>query len=766
MNAFIRFEPHQCWEIDGRRIRFERELGDELLHFIVEDTLAPFQVIEADGNRKAPDRAWALEAFADGRLRMVASKAHLRGARREAEAGEFGPTEVLELDPKARVRWFVLTGFDQIGQFSTSARAIHLGLQQLWREQPERAAQLGDPPPIRTVRRWMVERGAPGERAWRQMVSMQGRVPRKRRLAPVLLKALDRAAVWYWTSPRFSIADAYAWMAERLIRLNLRRDIRGFPPKLKLPHEETLRKVIRACECFETYAAKWGQKKAEARFKPAGRGLTASRFLELGCMDSTLLDAIAVDANAMLPLGRVWLTVLIDVRTRCVVGFVISFEPPSLYHATECLKRANRPKLHLLSRVSAWPVLAQIFGRFDEIVLDNGLEFSGVSFQEAAADVGTSIRWAPVASPTYKAIVERFFRTLNDILNHKLPGGVLKPALLREMGYDPSKDAVLTVEEIEDLIWEAISYYHIELHSGIGRPPADLWRQDMEAFRIPVIGDDRQLDRMVGTTVPSRTLTKSGVSLFGLQYHDPGVTGGLLEDLAGTASVRGRRKGSATVTVKVKFNPANLAEIHVWNAVRKTYVTLPCVDERYSDGISLWHHQQIQRWAKETGLDFSTEEERLLARAQLNRRILESAPELRGKQRKAAARLLHPPKVLKAPEGHGVTLAHAPSRHDGLAPVIPHEPLAPARLDAETPATRPPRAKRKAAKSGPSAASKIDPAKSSVGRARATVHDAYVSQAAPAPPNAEAAAPQNISQEPASEQPELAPAQRWKGFSL
>lgn len=766
MNAFIRFDRNQCWEFEGRRIRFERELGDELLHFIQEDTLAPLQIIDATGDRKAPDRAWALQAFADGRLRMVTSKAHLRGARREAEAGEFGPADVIQLDPKARLRWFVLTAFDRMGQFSTSAKAIYRALLQIWQEQPERAAQLGDPPPVRTVRRWMVERGTPGERPWRQMVSMKGRVPRQRRLAPLLLKALDRAAEWYWTSPKFSIADAYAWMAERVIRLNLRREIRGFPPKLKLPSEETLRKTIRACECFETYGAKWGQKKAEARFKPAGRGLTASRFLELGCMDSTCLDVIAVDADAMLPLGRVWLTVLIDVRTRCVVGFVVSFEPPSLYHATECLKRANRPKLHLLSRVSAWPILAQIFGRFDEIVLDNGMEFSGVSFEEAAADVGTTVRWAPVASPTYKAIVERFFRTLNDMLNHKLPGGVLKPELLREMGYDPSKDAVLTVGEIEDLIWEAISYYHIELHSGIGRPPADLWRQDMEAFGIPVIGDERQLDRMVGAVKYPRTLSKSGVSLFGLQFHDPAVTGVLLEDMVGTASVRGQRKGSATVKVKVKYNPANLAEVHVWNAARKTYATLPCVDERYSTGISLWHHEQIKRWAKEAGLEFSTEEERLLARAQLNRKIMENAPELRAKQRKAAARLRNPPKVLKGPEGDGVALAYAPSRHDGLAPVIPHEALASARLDAETPATRPPRGGSKAASKPKPRRAPAEPAQSPTDQDAASTREAYASDPTSAVPRDGDSHPViSTEHKPSSET--AAPAKkRWKGFSL
>ncbi|HWT52576.1 MAG TPA: Mu transposase C-terminal domain-containing protein, partial [Caulobacter sp.] len=266
-----------------------------------------------------------------------------------------------------------------------------------------------------------------------------------------------------------------------------------------------------------------------------------------------------------------------------------------------------------------------------------------------------------------------------------------KPELMRQMGYDPSKDAVLTLGQLEDLIWEAICYYHIEEHSDLLRPPADVWRQDMEAFGIPVIGDDRQLDRMLGQMRSGCTLTKSGIELFGLQYHDPTVTSALLEDLISLQPRRGQRRGSATAKVKVKYNPANIAEINVWNQRRNVYVTLPCTDDRYTSGISLWHHSQLRAWAKECGLRFSSEQDRLLARAELQRRISEYAPELRGKERRAAARLLHSPKVEAILEGNGVGLAFAPARHDGLAPIIEHQALARTREDGDTPPTRPAR---------------------------------------------------------------------------
>ena len=53
-----------------------------------------------------------------------------------------------------------------------------------------------------------------------------------------------------------------------------------------------------------------------------------------------------------------------------------------------------------------------------------GMEFTSPSFQDALADIGTEVIWAPVKMPQFKAIGERFFGTLNTMLFHKLKGGV------------------------------------------------------------------------------------------------------------------------------------------------------------------------------------------------------------------------------------------------------------------------------------------------------------------------------------------------------
>lgn len=696
MSLPIRISTGELWEFRGQRLIFERELGDNFIYFIREQNGGPFQIEGALGVLGWPDTQWFLDGLRTGDLRKVAMRDGLAGRQKRPSLDD--DHEALNaLDPRARLRLFVTRGLDAMGDIPRSDRALTLALSRLWAEHPEKALAFGGKPSTRSVRRWLNGRGLPGERALKDMVALNGQMERSCRLPPTTRALIRRWAYWYWTRTGWSIVDAYARLAKLLDYINRRRGRSGRLPQLDQPAYETFRKEVRRQENYEAYRLKHGTKRAKARFKASGKGLSAARFLRLGCMDHTVLDGVVViDTDWMLPVGRPTLTILIDVRTRCIVGFLLSFEPASIYSVMECIKRGNRPKLHKGALAKRYPVLNQIFGRFDEIVVDNGKEFSGTSLEDAMADVGTTVRFAPVSSPTYKAVVERFFGTLNSLLNTKLPGAVFKTELLREMGYDPSKDAVLTLEELEELLHEAIAVYHVSHHTGVDAPPAQLWQQDMEAHGISVIGDERLLDKALGAVMPCR-VTTSGVALFGLRYHDEDKVGALLEELIAFEPIRGQRKGSAVVTVKVKYNPANLAEIHVWNRRRNTYVTLPCEDERYAAGMSFWHHRKLQEWAKNRGLAFNTGVERLVARANLIERIEASAPHLKGKARNAMRRFLNGPKVQK-PSGSPV-IAYAPARHDGLAPIIEHDLLAGNRADGGQAPKRPARPKKP--KSGP-----------------------------------------------------------------
>ena len=681
----IHFQPGQTWVYQGREQRFERYLGEDLLHFLEQRTLTPLLVEDDDGVRAPPTREWAVKAYACGDLIRVPSLKEA-AARKLAQAREFDGVEIRLKDKFAILRRFVVSALDRLGVADLSDRILARALCGIWEDAPQEVLELNARPHPRTVRRWLTERGSPGDRPFRQMMSQSGRVKRRQRLPTIVHDRMNAFALLYWADRSVAISDAYARLIKALGEIDAGRDI-----PLPRPSKEAFRKLVRSLECFDTYKARYGKQLAKARFEGCGEGLRASRFLELGCLDHKLLDnVVVIDLDQRLPMGRPWLTAIIDVYTRCIVGFVITFEPPSLYSVTECIKRANSPKLQLFGSTSRRPGLANIFGRFDEIVVDNGLELVGTAFEDAGADCGFSIRWAPVRSPTYKAVIERFFRTIDDRLLHKLPGSTLNPKALRELEIDPENDAVLTIEQLESLIWELIDLYHQEIHSGINACPLQLWEHDEKAYGIDVIADVRQLDKMAGAMEPNRRLTRAGIEFLGLQYHEAGATSQLLNDLAGIAPQRGAGKGARSHIVKIKYNPANLGEIHVWNERRSRYDTLPSTEPEYANGLSKKQHELIREFAAQRNEAFSSRQDRLYRRAELSLRVEELMPGQGRKNRRTIARLVQSPTV-QSLVPHGVALAFDTSGDEGRAHLIEHDTLAHHRTDGGATSSRPPR---------------------------------------------------------------------------
>lgn len=673
--SLMQLRSGDIWEIDGERHYLDHILEGGFLVLRNVQTGQPYQRLTDTGEFASPTRQWLEDEFAAGAVRRnevaPASKAH---SLREADA-----ELIQEKDPRAIVRQVVLRSLDRMGDFSRSDISLRKALTLIWENKPRQLAH-HQPPSPSTVRRWLRQRGAVSDRPLRAMVSASGRVSRRKRLPASVRRRMHEAAAAYWSNLRLNVGDAYDDLAFRLQRINREIKSREGNVVVPVPSKETFRKHLRSLECSETYAARYGKKEANKRFKATGRGLEAHRPLLLATIDHTPADVhIVMEVDEWRYVGRPFLTLIVDVHSRCILGWVLSFEPPSLYSVIECFKRANRPKPRMRTLFPDCPELADIYGKCDEIVVDNGLEFIGTSFESGMVDLGVSIRWAPIKDPTYKAVVERFFSTLNSMLHKKLPGGTFPLQKLRAWDLNPQKFAVLTLEQTEALLDLAIGTYHQSIHRSLNDTPVRTWVRGVNSETgITILGDDRQLDKLLGVQ-EERLVTRSGVNLFNLRYHDPAVTGPLLEDLARRESVRGRREGSASAKVKVKYNPANLGEIHVWNGPRGIYVTLPCTDREYAEGLSKWQHDRLQEWQRESHA--RTEDDRRELRLNLRSAIgaLES-PKTIKRHKRAQARLLTSPKI-EVMGGGGLRIAHAEPRPDGMAPVIPTVALAPERTD-------------------------------------------------------------------------------------
>ncbi|HJQ45766.1 MAG TPA: integrase [Amycolatopsis sp.] len=221
--------------------------------------------------------------------------------------------------------------------------------------------------------------------------------------------------------------------------------------------------------------------------------LEATRPGEYLLLDTTRLDVFAMDA-VTLRWVQAELTVSLDLYTRCVVGLRLTPVSTKSIDAASVVYQALRPAaLPDATREIAgqWPhhgVPASVVVPVDKLATDSPLADAGVlpiapetlvvdhgkifiseHLTSACARLGISIQPARPYTPTDKAPVERFFRTLREGLLQALPG--YKGPDVFNRGKDVEGEAFFFLHELEDIIREWVALvYHRRLHDGLVDP--------------------------------------------------------------------------------------------------------------------------------------------------------------------------------------------------------------------------------------------------------------------------------------------------------
>jgi putative transposase len=508
----------------------------------------------------------------------------------------------------------------------------------LWRPAAHQKGLTWDVRPAR-LRHAINHCGEPGRRPIQAFLSRRGKVKRKKFDQEVELM-LDLAVAFYFSDRLIDYNYAFAHFRGLLKAENERRAALKLDP-LKGPRKlETLRRRITRAICRATWATKYSRREADQKFNGVNTGPMATRPLELVIMDHTVLDTWCVlDDVHYVPFKRPTLTVAIDVATRMPLGYLMSGEPASLYSVITTLKRVNKNKKYVAK------VYPEIQGKWDgwghpeTILVDRGWEFVSPSFQDMLADLGTEVIWAPIETPEYKAIGERFFKTLNTKLFHHLEGAVpYDPKVMRLAKLDPREKAILTLRDFDRLMHQAIiEVYQNEKHTGLGGIPARVWQEEIEKGDRRFIDDVAALDGVLGC-VTERTLTKAGIRFRDMVFHDRDKTSLLLNDLVAYERKRDqsdKRYASARVRVKVKWNPSDCSQVEVWpiRSSERYATTLPNRDSRFSEGLSFWHAEKAKEYAEERDLEFRTDDQKWLARDRLQhlwRKIAGMVPGIQG----------------------------------------------------------------------------------------------------------------------------------------
>jgi len=397
--------------------------------------------------------------------------------------------------------------------------------------------------------------------------------------------------------------------------------------KLPVPSLATIYRLIGKRDAFDLSVARFGEEEAKRRFRHSKRGIKVSRPLERIEIDHTPLDLFVVDEHQMLPLGRPWITVAIDKRTRMVLGFHISFSSPSVESVMRCLRHAVLPKLGLRQRYPAlkndWPC----FGLPELLVADNGLEFHSGALEAAALELSFRIEFSGRKRPFHKGAIERLLKTLNYNLMHKIPGTSFAKYWLR-FDYDPLKEALVTFNALEEIIhrW-LLDVYAQTPHRGISETPLDRWTREIKLYPAELPASAEALSAHLSKLV-TRRVWHYGVQLHGDQLYQSSELQAM------------RRRYGETLEVNVRYSGDDLKCIYVRDPETGNYFYVPNTDLEEIGDLTEEQYEFIRRYRRAMADDQGRRLSVAEAKAAMREMISELFESKKIKARTKAARLV------------------------------------------------------------------------------------------------------------------------------
>jgi len=309
-------------------------------------------------------------------------------------------------------------------------------------------------------------------------------------------------------------------------------------------------------------------------------------------IDHTRLDLDVIDEETGFVIGRPWVTLAIDVYSRCIWGMYISFDPPSKKVLLKTLLHGvfKKNTKDQFGTVNEWDV----YGKPDIIYVDNGSDFKSSEFKRLVKEVfGSNLRNRPVHTPQYGAVIERLFGSFNSALYHRMPGTrKSNPSKLGDI--DPREYACYTLEEVISYTTRYITdVYHFKPHGGLPdycNFPMARYKQGIELISGEVrcvAPENEPAFRMEMRPQKMRGYTRDGVSLDGVKYKTPSLC-----DL--------NKRGEEYI---VKYDDDDISYIHLLDPRTNEYVFVPAVNPPADicAGWNRYYYDWVKKRAKAEG---------------------------------------------------------------------------------------------------------------------------------------------------------------------
>jgi len=250
---------------------------------------------------------------------------------------------------------------------------------------------------------------------------------------------------------------------------------------------------------------------------------------------------------------RPWLTIIIDDCSRVICGYELSFLSPSAYKTSLCLRyaiwRKSDPK---------WPVL----GAPEILYTDHGSDFTSKHIEQVCINLKIQLIFSQISQPRGRGKIERFFRTLNQKLISDL-------SIITQ---DRKNKNLLTLKQLDQLVYKFIIEYNTNIHSELKISPVDKWLKD--GFLPNIVDSLESLDLLLLTEIKLRTVHRDGIYFQGLRYFDI-----LLAEYIGQKVI-------------IRYTPSDITSIRVF--FQDQFLCQPICAELSNQTIGIKEVQQVR----------------------------------------------------------------------------------------------------------------------------------------------------------------------------
>jgi putative transposase len=289
--------------------------------------------------------------------------------------------------------------------------------------------------------------------------------------------------------------------------------------------------------------------KAAYTEEPFYWGLTCStprhgnRPFAIAHIDHTELDIVLVSSATGKPLGKPWVTFLVDAYTRRLLSVYLTFDKPSYRSCMMALR-----------------ICVKRFGRLPScLVVDGGKDFQSVYFDALIARYQGLKKTRPGSKPRFGSVVERLFETSNTEFIYNLLGNTQATKRPRQLtsAVDPQKQAVWTLADLYNFLctW-AYEIYDQTDHPALFQSPREAFAQGLtqtgerEQIKIPY-ADEFLMESSPSTNKGTAKNERGrGIKIHGIYYSALALR---------SPNVEGTQ-------VKVRYDPFNIGVAYAYVA--------------------------------------------------------------------------------------------------------------------------------------------------------------------------------------------------------